>query len=167
MNQHLYYSLEKILHWQDSEISKNFYYVKSTFSIVDTISDTQILNFISSEFEIANWYRLYYKEEYFLKIIEYIIGYLNFHFALDPARKDLLNILWQILNNDFFMSIGFTLSLINKNKINSFALERKILDILHNYKIKNFRIGKLDYTTKIDFIKSFMNEYINFLENGK
>ncbi len=166
-NDYLVNNFQMLYNQSDDYLRKSLYKVKSTFSVLQPITNEQIIDFISTELENTNWIRTR-KVDLYLKVVEYIIGYLNFHFALKPHHKSLLDILWRVLNDDYFSALGYSLKFLSRSKkINSFIVEYHINRILIKFKVKHFRVSRLDYSDKNMFFKTFLAEFVNLLKNEK
>lgn len=164
-NDYLYSSLQQLYQQDDNYLRKSLYRVKATFSVVPVVKNSKIVDFVSSELENINWLRTHYPD-YYLNAAQYIIGYLNFHIALKPLHRELLDILWRILNNDFFIALGYRTNFLTRGKkLSSFNIEYNLNRILAKSKVKHFRLSKLDYSSIQLFIKSFLAEFINLLTN--
>ncbi len=162
-NDYLYSSLQQLYQQDDAYLRKSLYRVKATFSVVPVVKNSKIIDFISSELENINWLRTNYPD-YYLNAAQYIIGYLNFHVALKPLHRELMDILWRILNNDFFIALGYQTNFLSRGKkLSSFNIEYNLNRILSKYKAKHFRLSKLDYSSIQLFIKSYLSEFINLL----
>ncbi len=163
-NDYVLSSLEELLAKPDDYFRKSLYKVKSTFSVVEPVKNSKIIDFVSSELETANWLKSQNRTLY-LRVCEYIIGYLNFHVALKSLHQELLNVLWRLLNDDYFLALGYSVNFLSRNKLNSFAIEYQINRILNKYQTKAFRASRLDYSMLPEFVKSFLLEFINLLRN--
>ncbi len=166
-NDYLITNFQMLYNQPTDYLRKSLYKVKSTFSVLQPITNEQIIDFISTELESINWIRSK-KANLYERAIEYIIGYLNFHFALKPEHKSLLDILWRVINDDYFFALGYSLKFLNRTKkVNSFIVEYHINRVLIKYKIRHFRVNRLDYSDKNLFFKTFLIEFVNFLKNEK
>ncbi len=165
-NEYLISSLSELLSWTDQIISKSLYKVISTFSTVHSVETHKLIDFMSTELEAAKQYVIQGYGEFFHVLVEYIIGYVNFHIALKPEYKELLDILWRVYNDNFFLDLGFSVRYITRGKLNSFVIEYRLNKVLDKHKLRGkFKVSKLDYSSLIKFSQSFLNEFINMVSN--
>ncbi len=163
-NDYIISALQNLYNQSDEYFKRSLYRVISTFSVVQPVKPAKIVDFVSSELEKINWIKSQNPEIY-VRACEYIIGYLNFHIALSPGLKHLLNVLWRVFNDDYFIALGYSLNFLSRGKLNSFAIEFHINKVLSQYQLKGFRTSKLVYSSLPEFAKSFLQEFINFLRN--
>ncbi len=165
-NEYLVGAFSELLSWTNSVISRSLYKVISTFSTVQSVRNHRLIDFISTEFEAARQYIIQGYSEFYNIIVEYIIGYLNFHVALKPEYKELFDILWRVNNDNFFLDLGFSVRYITRGKLNSFVIEYRLNKVLDKYKLRGkFKTSKLDYSSPLQFSQSFLGEFINMLSN--
>ena len=168
-NEILYNRLMVLYKMNNEQLSKWFYNVRSTFSMVKAVEPEKIKSFIEAELESLKWMRLdKYYSQYYIYGLEYILGYLCFHIAMKPVYIELVNIVWRAMNDKFFLALGYHVSYRTlKDKLNSFTIENAINQVLGKYNIKTFRSSKIDYTSDANFMRSFLVELVNMLEYEK
>ena len=167
-NEYLISSFSELLSWTDQMIARSLYKVISTFSTVQSIGSHKLIDFISTELEAARQYVVQGYSEFFHVVVEYIVGYVNFHIALKPDYKELLDILWRLYNDDYFLDLGFSVRYITRGKLNSFVIEYRLNKVLDKYKLRGkFKVSKLDYSSLQQFSQSFLNEFVNLLSYDK
>ncbi len=167
-NDYLFTSLSDLAEWSDSEIAKSLYRVISTFSVVSAVDNAKIIDFISTELEGAKQYIIEGFPNLFNVVIEYIIGYLNFHIALKPLLKELLDVLWRIYNDNFFLDMGYSVKYVSRGKLNSFVIEYRINKIIEKHKLRGrFKISRIDFSSITSFSNTYLTEVINLLNNEK
>ncbi len=165
-NEYLISSLSDLQSWTNEMIMKSLYRVISTFSTVQSVDKHKIIDFVSTELEAARQYVIEGYGEFFNVVVEYIIGYLNFHVALKPEHKELLDILWRVYNDNYFLDLGFSVRYVSRGKLNSFVIEYRLNKVLERYKMRQrFKTSRLDYSSFINFSQSFLGEFINMLSN--
>ena len=163
-NEYLISSFLDLLSWNNQMISKSLYKVIATFSIVKYVDNYELVDFISTELEMAKQYLKQGFSEFFHFIVEYIIGYISFHIAIKHQYKEILDVLWRVYNDNFFTELGFSVRYINRHKLNSFVIEYHLNKVLYKYKLRNrFKINRLEYSTLEDFSKTFLTEFVNML----
>ncbi len=165
-NEYLISSFTELASWTDQMIARSLYRVISTFSTVQSIGNHKLMDFISTELEAAKQYIIQGYSEFFYVVVEYIIGYINFHIALKHEYKELLDILWRVYNDGYFLDLGFSVRYITRGKLNSFVIEYRLNKVLDKYKLRGrFKVSKLDYSSLQQFSQSFLNEFVNMLSN--
>jgi hypothetical protein len=153
------------------EFSLSFYDAKYTFNPLEKSSFEDIVNFINESLLKVRWY----KNNRYLQIIPTIYQYITFNilynYGLNPAARELLHLLVEIQNEDYFTSLSYEKLYDEKN--NHFAkriIIHRIDTIISNYKetyksLESFS-ESLNFNSLNDFSNSFYLQFqtLNFEE---
>ncbi len=149
----------------DEEIVKSFYRVKATFAVVSPTQHEIIVGFMNSELEKTKSYI----ENKYLDIVEeickYTVYFSSFSYGMPAVANDFLMIFWRVFNPRFFNDLGFKHSFydVETNTINKENIVNRIEHILSHSKKRhtqiNINIEKLDFSNKLDFAVSFIEQF--------
>ena len=143
------------------------YRVKSTFGITTPVNHDRVVSFIDGELNNMDWYKENRHIKVALSVPGYIVGYCLFNYAIPKPDKDLLHLYFQIIESEYFKSLGFTIEYYNplENKFNKRNIKRSIEAIVEANKPKytklNPDLGSLKYTSLVDFAKSYLKMISN------
>ncbi len=114
-NDELKIYIETLKNMSFEDFSKNFYKAKYTFNPTDRTSYEDINIFITDSLAKIRWY----KNNRFIQIIPTIYEYISFNilynFGVHPVLKELLQIILEVQNPEFFRAYGFP-TLYNKEE---------------------------------------------------
>ncbi|HOY40010.1 MAG TPA: hypothetical protein PLP11_04930 [Bacteroidales bacterium] len=155
----------------DKEILlKEFYDIKATFGYVSATSHKTFYEFVLEQFKNTGWYYDNKHPDVVTAIYEYIMGYAMFSFGLYPATIELIQLINNVLHNEFFKEMGLTNEYYSKTtgKFNIPLIEKEIQRIMakhrSDYPKLSFTLNKLGYTNMNEFLYTALNEitYLNF-----
>lgn len=157
--------LRKILNWDDARFRKSLYKVVKTFPEKIPSKTTDTLNFIKQEIEKIYWYETNSHKNVAMAILDYIAGYIDYHFGNIPVINDLFLIYWQIMYKEYFYDLGVKKLPYERNYISYFLLNKNLWTIntaaVEIYPNFFFNIKHLDLTDRYHFAKSFFQEILN------
>lgn len=159
--------MKKVLDIPKEEIMKSFYKVKATFGIMSPAAFTSITSVINDNMGNVKWYSENNYEDIALAILEYISGYCFFMHGMPKPVRELLHIVFVVVNQEFFTELGTEdvyYSFADK-KLNEEIIKAKITEIIENGRLQftelKFDTSKLDFGSRIYFISSFYKEMLN------
>jgi hypothetical protein len=132
------------------EFKSNFYNAKYTFSQTEKTSFEELNIFISESLMKIRWYKNNRYHQIIPTIYKYIAFYILYNYGLNPIVRNLLHLLVEIQNPDFFKKLGYSI-LYNVDE-NSFS-KRTIISRIEEIILPNQKRYKL--------LKPFGNE-LNF-----
>ncbi len=151
---------KKLLQRSKEEFVEECYEVISTFGITSPAGHEQLSNLIDNELSNMDWYKANGHEKVALSIPGYIVGYLLFSYSLPEPDRALLHLYYQIMEWDYFKSLGFQLAYRENGKLNKSAIANKITEIKKKYKHQYSRVNpdlkSLRYDNDLVFAKSFL-----------
>ena len=109
-----------------------------------------------------DWYKEHGYDNIALAIPGYIVGYCMFNYAVPKPDRDLFHLYYQIVEADYFKSLGFALSYYDKatRKFDKRAIKKAISRIVENnrsyYPNLNPATGTLRYDNLPEFARSFL-----------
>lgn len=170
-NEELLEFMDDIKKMTFEEFKTNFYTAKYTFNPSERASHEEIEIFINESLIKVRWY----KNNRFTQIIpiiyKYIALYLMYNYGLNPVTKNLLHILVEIQNPEFFSALGY-IPLYDKEN-NSFAkrailsrIEDTIFTYQNRFKLLKPFGSELNFTSLNEFSNSFYLQIknLNFQE---
>ena len=155
---------DKLKQLQFEEFSSNFYKAKYTFNPLEKSSFNDVVNFINESLTKVRWY----KNNRYLQIIPTIYQYIAFNilynYGLNPAARELLHLLVEVQNTEYFHSLSYT-KLYN-SKTNSFSkrlIVNRINTIISNYQDTYRSLESFTEDLNFDSLNEFSNSfYLNF-----
>jgi hypothetical protein len=159
-NEELKTYINKIKAMNFEEFSTNFYDAKYTFNPTEKTSHEEINIFITESLSKIRWYKNNRYNQIIPIIYRYISFYILYNYGIHPVTKNLLHLLVEIQNPDFFKSFDYPM-LYNEEK-SSFSkrtIITKIEEIIQPYK-NSFKLlepfgDKLNFSTLNEFSNSF------------
>lgn len=148
----------------------SFYSVKATFGLIPGSAQQTINDYILDCLKNTDWYVQNRYNNMELMIYEYTATYSLFNFGMFPAHYRLFNLQLQILNEDYFREIGFSVPYIKNGILNQQAIIKEIDRIIasekNQYRNIAFLTSTLKFGTVYEFHYSFLTE-IRFLNFNK
>lgn len=150
-----------LLNKNETEISKHFYYLNNSFSLLQPVSYQIIQEVIAENQRHIKWLEDNALEEYKTVIYEYISGYCLFNFKLPKPVVKLLHIVFIVLYPEYFKDLGIEEKLYNKkeNSFNISLIKEKISGIITEsrelYTELEFNTDELSFETPDSFFQSF------------
>jgi hypothetical protein len=163
-------AFQVLLNKPEEEIAKSFYNIKNTFGIVNPATFQQVADFVFTEAEKVKWYRDNNMPEIEIAAYEYIIGYCFFNFGMYEPCIELLHLVMQVLNPQFFKEMGFSQEFYNfkTGRLEKEAIEDEITRIMKTGRKRfphlMFLVTNLKFNSRGDFCSSFLKEFdfLNF-----
>jgi hypothetical protein len=144
------------------EYFRGMYEVPSTFGITSPVNHDKIASFIDAELHNMDWYQEQGHETIAVAIPSYIVGYSLFYYAVPKPVRDLFHLYFQIIENEYFQSLGFSTDYYNSStqKFNTKNIKRAIKDIATENRKQYLRltpnVGQLSFSSLSAFAKSFL-----------
>lgn len=140
---------------------KELYYVNCTFGITTSATHERLVEILEEHYKNADWYE---KNNHFAiaqLIYDYIVGFAFFSYALPKPDRDALRLYFQVVDNQYFKSLGFNYRYIdNEGKIQKNEIEKQLQSIYNQNKDKypkaKFNSSTLNYTDQLSFSKTFL-----------
>ncbi|MCF8244238.1 MAG: hypothetical protein K9J37_03335 [Saprospiraceae bacterium] len=150
---------QKLLDRQQEKFFHEMYEVSATFGTTPPIDHQNVAILIDQELPNMRWYADHGYEHIAVAVPGFIIGRALFNFALPPPDKALFNLLMQIMEADYFNSLGFE-PLVVKAVFNEKNIRQSIRQLVGRYKneFPKFRpdVKKLVFSSMPDFSESFL-----------
>lgn len=158
----LYKEFRKLLERPKPDFFKEMYRVKTTFGITAPVNHDRLVSVIDGELGNMDWYRDNGYTKIAQAIPNYIVGFSIFNYAVPKPDRDLLNLYFQITQQPYFESLGFTLDFYDAQKktFNKKAIRRAVDHIVAENRDKFNHMDPaysiLRYDSMVDFSKSFL-----------
>jgi hypothetical protein len=141
---------------------KEMYEVVSTFGITTPVAHERLVDLLDNELKNMDWYLDNGHEAVALAINDYIVGYCLFNWAPPQPDRELLHLYYEILEADYFKSLGIPNNFYNCTKatFNEKAIKREVRAVCKanekKYPGLKADTSILDYRSKPHFAKSFL-----------
>lgn len=159
-NQKVIHLLKQWLQRSREDFGKEIYNVISTFGVTMPSGHDKLSECIDSELPNLDWY---YENQYdavALAIPSYLAGFLMFSYALPDPDKEFIHLLYEILERDYFVDMGFPNSYIKKGKLYAAPIRKRILQIQKKYEDRfpnlDPDIEMLSFQNPVLFAKSYL-----------
>ena len=97
-----------ILERTSEQLGEEFYQTCHTFNYTKTASHHELKALIERELPKATMYYSQGKRDISVAVCGYIASYSLFHFSLPTPDINLLDLLIRVIEDDYFISLGFT-----------------------------------------------------------
>ena len=138
---------------------QEMYEVSATFGITPPIDHQNVVILIDQELPNMHWYTDHGYDRVALAVPGFIIGRALFSFALPLPDKALFHLLMQIMEADYFRSLGFT-PFVTNGALDEKAIRLAIRQLAEKYgeDFPRFKpdLKKLVFTSMPDFAGSFL-----------
>ena len=154
--------LEDLINRPKEHFFKEMYRVRATFGITKPINLQRIRGIIDGELSHMDWYKENEHKAIARAIPGYIVGNCLFNYAVPKAILDLFMLYYEVMEPEYFDRLGFKnlYYQTDTEKLNPRRIKKGIKDIVqtnkHLYFDLNPDISLLSFTSRLDFIKSFL-----------
>lgn len=160
-----------ILSKSKESIMNEFYDVTSTFGVTRPAVFSAIQDVFKNNINNVQHYTANKMEDVALSIFEYTAGNCLFVYGVTESTKLLFQMMFQILNNDFFKELGINEVLydIRENKFDEELIKKKIEEIIekdkNEFPLLQYNTSTLKFDSLLSFLKSYFNEINNLNYN--
>jgi hypothetical protein len=158
-NQLLRKELQKLLERPKEKFFKEMYEVSATFGITAPIDHQKVALVIDQELPNMKWYYEHGHLRIALAIPGFIAGRCLFYFAVPKPDKDLLHLLMQIMEADYFGQLGFD-KFCENGALDEKGIKSAIRGIVQEHKKSypnlNPNLKKLAFDSLPKFAESFL-----------
>jgi hypothetical protein len=154
--------LEKVKNRSKELIINELYNTTSTFGILQPKGHDTLASLIEGELAHMKWYEDNKHTEVALAITGYVVGNALFSYALPKGDRELLQLYYQILEPDYFKSLGFSPQYFDAatGKFDDKKIKIAIKDIVTKHLTKHPKLApntnNLDFKTPCHFARSFL-----------
>ncbi len=150
---------QKLLDRPREKFYQEMYEVSATFGITPPIDHQNVVILIDQELPNMRWYADHGYERIARAVPGFIVGRALFSFALPPPDKDFFHLLMQIMEADYFRSLGFV-PLVNNGVFDEKAIRQAIRQVVEKHANAYPRLKpdlkKLVFSSMPDFAESFL-----------
>lgn len=162
-NKEILDNFELILERSDEQINEELYDTIHTFGYTKPASHNDLINLIQTEISNATNYFAMKKPEQAIDIMSYIVSYGLFQFGYPQPDIDMLTLMLQILEQDYYNELGFEFNFIENDIPDKQAILKRIYDIQRN-NVDLFPEFEPDTNTlRFDNIYIFCHSFLNML----
>lgn len=144
----------------DEKIRAELYRTISTFGILGVTNHERLRDLIQGELENMVWYAENGYPEIALSVPGYIVGHALFNYSLPEPDKDLFMLYYQIMEPEYFSSLGFDTGYMIQEKINRHLVKDAISYIVHTWQKKypklNPDLSILQFGNQMQFAGSYL-----------
>jgi len=159
-NEELNNFIDKLKGISFEEFNKNFYNANYTFNPTEKSSYEDIITFINESLSKIRWYKNNRYNQIIPTIYKYIAFYTLYNYGLNPVLRELLHLLVEVQNPDFFDDLDYkTLYNEETNTFKTKVILTRVDDIITNYlgrfkALESFS-AELNFSSLNDFNNSF------------
>ena len=160
---------QRLKDWLDrpkAKFDSEIYEVISTFGITMPSGHDKLAECIQSELPNMDWYYDNKYDDVALAIPSYLVGYLMFSYALPDPDRDFLHLLYEVIESDYFIAMGFPNKYWKKGHLNASAIKKAIHKIANLHEDKYPRIkpnlDDVDFGDLCVFSKTYMTMLSKF-----
>lgn len=155
-------TLQMLLDRPKAAYFREMYRGKSTFGITPAVNHDYVVASIDNEIDYMDWYVQQGYEHIALAIPGFIVGYCLFNYAVPKPDRDLFELYYQIMEQDFFQQTGFQLDYYDAStgRLQSRNIKKAIKHIcklhLEQYPQLQPNLHGLQFTSCWAFAKSYL-----------
>jgi hypothetical protein len=154
--------LKKITQLSKTDVIAEMYNTKSTFGSLVIGNHIRLREMIENDMKHFAWYIQNGFKDYALYIPKYIAGLILYTYAMPLPDKRLLHLLLRVLENDFFVSLGYTSLIIKDGKIDHKYIKNNITEIIAEcsttYEPFVLNFEAINFNNIYDFAQTYMNQ---------
>ena len=160
--QNLAKTLQTLLDRPKEAYFKEMYRGRSTFGITVPVNHDRIIASIDNEIVNIDWYAQNGHSSIALSLPGFIVGYCLFNYAAPKPARDLFELYYQIMEQDFFSQLGFQLDYFDaqQEKFHPRNIRKAIKQICNDnkgfYPELNPNIGALQFSSRLAFAKTYL-----------
>lgn len=159
-NQKITQRLKEWLERPRASFDSEIYEVISTFGITMPSGHDKLAECIESELPNMDWYYDNKYDDVALAIPSYLVGYLMFSYALPEPDRDFLHLLYEIIEKDYFVEMGFDNKYWKKGALSASVIRKRINKIatMHEQKYPKIKpeLDIIDFRDICIFSKTYM-----------
>ncbi len=145
------------------QLKEEFYQSCHTFNYTKAASHYDLKALIEKELPKAISYTSLGQPKIALHVYGYIAAYSLFHYNLPTPDLDLLHLLIRVLENDYFLKLGFTPSYQEEGKAIQAIVEKRIESIIENNKPSHPYFKPNYHTLNYENIGSFCQSLLRMI----
>ncbi|MCU0346627.1 MAG: YbjN domain-containing protein [Saprospiraceae bacterium] len=150
---------QQLLDRPTEKMARELYEVSTTFGITPSIDHQKLALLIDQELPNMRWYADHGHERIAKAIPGFIVGRALFSYAMPPPDRDLFHLLMQVLESDYFLSLGFQ-PLAPAGLLDEKAIKQALRSIVNQYEAEYPRLSldakRLDFRSVNGFAASFL-----------
>jgi hypothetical protein len=160
--QNLARALQTLLERPKEAYFKEMYRGRSTFGITVPVNHDRVVDSIDNEIVNMDWYAQNGHESIALSIPGFIVGYCLFNYAVPKPVRELFELYYQIMEQEFFQDLGFQIDYYeaNQQKFQARNIRRAIKRICNDnqafFPKLNPNLGGLRFSSQLAFAKSYL-----------
>ncbi len=132
----------------------------STFGLTQVVNHEKFRGFVDEVIKEYDWYAKNKHYDVAMAITGYIVGYCLFYWAVPRPDRELLHLYYEIIESDYFKSLGFDHDFMENDKFNKSTIKKEIQQIIKSNKNKYEGLVAdttlLVYDSKHEFARSFL-----------
>jgi len=158
--------IEKLQQIPFEEFEQNFYNADYTFNPIEKSSYDDIVNFINESLSKIRWYKNNRYNQIIPTIYKYIAFYTLYNYGLNPVLRDLIHILVEVHNPEFFEKLEYkTLYNTQTQTFSQKAILGKIETIITNYQSRYKALENFSKELNFSSLNEFSNSFYLQIQN--
>lgn len=143
-----------------AKVRAELYRTISTFGMLGVTNHERLRDLIDGELENMVWYAENGYPEIALSVPGYIVGHALFNYSLPEPDKDLFMLYYQIMEPDYFRSLGFEIEYNREGKLDKQSIREAIAYITQHWQKKYPRlapdVSHLQFHSPVLFAGSYL-----------
>lgn len=159
-NAEIYRELKKMASITDEALGQELYETKNTFGRLEAAAHVKLQEVTEQELTHFDWYLQSDLSDYAIYIPRYICSLLLFGYALPMLDHKLLNLLLRVIENDFFVSLGYVSLVKHDGNVDEKKFAERLEEIVKKSILKNIPgrqlMAQLDFDDRALLGASFL-----------
>ncbi|OAV42689.1 hypothetical protein [Lewinella sp. 4G2] len=154
--------LQHLMRRAPESFNEELYAGKSTFGITLPANHDRLVSLIDSELPNMDWYQDNGYAEVASAVPGYIAGYALFNYSVPPPDKQLLELYYRVVEDDYFRKLGYQQLFLDQNgRPERRAIRAAISDITDQFRDEYPRLrpatSQLSFDNVVDFGRSYLS----------
>ncbi|MDX1940750.1 MAG: hypothetical protein SFU99_09380 [Saprospiraceae bacterium] len=159
--------LRKLMDRPKEDFFKEMYRVTTTFGITTPVNHDRVVSVIDGELHNMDWYKDNNHLGVAVAVPGYIVGFCLFNYAIPKPDRDLLHLYFQIIESDYFKTLGFQNDFYDSqnNNFNRRAIRKAIDSIVDAHRSKYNKLNPITSILRYDSLVEFAKSYLLMIRN--
>ena len=164
-NVRLLSELQHLLRRAPESFNEELYAGRSTFGITLPVNHDRIVSLIDTELPNMDWYQENGYGTIAHAVPGYIVGYALFNYAVPPPDKDLLELYYRVVENDYFRKLGYNQRFLDPvGRPARRAIRAAINDVADRHREKYPRLRPALSQLRFDNLMDFGRSYLRMIK---
>lgn len=158
--------IEKLQKISFEKFEQNFYNANYTFNPIEKSSYDDIINFINESLTKIRWYKNNRYNQIIPTVYKYIAFYTLYNYGLNPVLRELIHILVEVQNPEFFAKLEYkTLYNAQTQIFSQKVILGKIETVITNYQARYKALENFSQELNFSSLNEFSNSFYLQIQN--